>query len=66
MVITGRNERELISLIQLIQSEYSNFNVHYITGDASKEEDCQKIVEFMIEKCHRIDIMVLAAGVGAH
>jgi short-subunit dehydrogenase len=66
MVVTGRNEEELQKLVQLCQSEYSNYNVFYITGDASKEDDCRKITEFMIKKHGRIDIMVLAAGVTAH
>lgn len=66
MVVTGRNEEELKKLVLLIQSDYSNFNVHYITGDASNEDDCRKITEFMIKKHGRIDICVLAAGVSAH
>jgi dehydrogenase/reductase SDR family member 7B len=66
MVVTGRNEKELQSLVAECNSSYSNFNVHYICGDCSVEEDCKKIVEFMIEKCKRIDIMVLGAGVSAH
>lgn len=66
MVVTGRNEEELKKLVQQIQSDYSNFNVHYICGEASSEEDCKRIVEFMVKKHGRIDICVLAAGVSAH
>lgn len=43
-----------------------NDNVHYISGDATNEEDCRKIVEFAVKKFGRIDIAVLAAGVGAN
>lgn len=66
MVVTGRNETELKSLIEQIQSDYSNFNVHYICGDAANEADCKRIVDFMIKQHGRIDICVLAAGVTAH
>jgi len=52
--------------VHLCQSDYSNYNVFYITGDASNEDDCRKITEFMIKKHGRIDIVVLAAGVSAH
>lgn len=65
MVVTGRNEKELQQLVAECHSEYSNFNIHYISGDASKEEECKKIVEFMILKCQRIDVLILAAGVSA-
>lgn len=66
MVVTGRNEQALKDLVASIHSDFSNFNVHYITGDACIEEDCKKIVDFMIQKHGRIDICVLAAGVSAH
>lgn len=66
MVVTGRNEEALKELVSQIQKEYSNFNVHYICGDASSEDDCRAITEFMIKKHSRIDIVVLAAGVSAH
>jgi len=66
MVVTGRNETELKSLIKQIQSDYSNFNVHYICGDTANEADCKRIVDFMIKQHGRIDICVLAAGVTAH
>lgn len=38
----------------------------YITGEATSEPDCKKIVDFTLEKFKRIDIAVLAVGVGAH
>ena len=66
MVVTGRHETALKELVASIHSDFSNLNVHYITGDCAIESDCKKIVDFMIEKHGRIDIVVLAAGVAAH
>ena len=65
MVITGRKEKELEMVVQYCNS-IGNDNVHYITGEATNEEDCRKIVEFALKKFGRIDIAVLAAGVGGH
>ena len=66
IVITGRNEKALQDLVSSCNSEFSNFNVHYVIGEVTLEADCQKIVDFCIRKFARIDICVLAAGVTAH
>ena len=66
MVITGRNEDVLKALQKECHDYFSNYNVHYIVADCTTEKECQRVVDFMIEKCKRIDILVLAAGVAAH
>jgi len=66
MVLTGRNEQALKSLVKDINDNLGNFNVYYVLGDTTKEEDAKKIVEFALRHFGRIDIAVLAAGVGAH
>lgn len=65
MVITGRNEKELQNVVKEC-SLLGNDNVHYVTGEATVEEDCSKIVEFTMKKFGRIDIAVLSAGIGGH
>jgi short-subunit dehydrogenase len=66
MVLTGRNEKALQKLVEEIKNSLGNFNVHYVLGDATREEDAKNIVDFTLRHFGRIDIAVLAAGLGGH
>ena len=64
--VTGRNEKELQSVVKYCQDEYGNGNVQYVLGDTTIESDCERIVDFTIKKFSRIDICVLSAGTSAY
>ena len=64
--ITGRNEKELQSVVKFCLDEYGNQNIIYITGDTTIEADCERVVDFTIKKFSRIDICVLSAGTIAY
>jgi short-subunit dehydrogenase len=66
MVLTDRNEAGLKTVVKDLNDNLGNFNVHYIAGDATSEDDCKKVVEFTIRQFGRIDIAVLCVGLGAH
>jgi len=60
VVITGRDEQRLDRAVKKL-SETSD-NIFGIAADAASFEDCKKAVEFAIEKCGRIDVLVNNAG----
>ena len=37
-----------------------------MVAEATKEADCESLVNFTIEKFGRLDVLVLAAGIAAH
>ena len=63
MVVSGRNEEELIKLVAEIKTTYNNFEIEYKTAEATSEKDAKELVDFTMERFGRIDILVLAAGV---
>ena len=63
MLLTGRNEQELVKLVAEIKSEYNNYEIEYKTAEATSEKDAKDLVDFTMERFGRIDILVLAAGV---
>lgn len=48
IVVTGLEEPDLQSLVKECGNEFANFNVFYIAGDCTNEDDCKRIVDFMI------------------
>ena len=66
MVVSGRQEAKLQELVAECQKEHGNKNVHYIVAEATNEQDCKALADFTLAKFGRIDIVVLAAGIGAH
>ena len=66
MVISARSEEQLQEIVKRCHRQFNNKQVYYKVADATKEKDCKELVDFAISKFSRIDLMVLAAGVGAH
>jgi len=64
LVLTARSEKPLQDLVQELTQTYKNMQIFYVTGDSTKESDCDAIVDFTIRKFGRIDITVLSAGLG--
>lgn len=58
VIITGRTEETLKKATEEIGN-----NVEYVVSDASKEEDCKKVIDHTIRKYGRIDILFNNAGV---
>ena len=63
MVVSGRNEKELVKLVAEIKKDYNNYDIEYKIAEATNEQDAKELVKFTMEKFGRIDILVLAAGV---
>ena len=66
MVVSGRNEKELISLVKQCKQKFGNSSVFYKIAEAASESDAKDLVEFTLEKFGKIDILVLGAGIAAH
>ena len=66
MVVSGRNEKELISLVEHCKQKFGNSSVFYKIAEAASESDAKDLVEFTLEKFGKIDILVLGAGIAAH
>jgi len=60
VIITGRREEELKKTCSFIQSNGGNCD--YFQGDVTDIDDCQRIVEAVIEKYHQLDILINNAG----
>ena len=60
VIITGRGEYDLIETSSAINFRYGMCD-HYV-GDVANIDDCRRIVEAVIAKYHRIDILINNAG----
>jgi len=63
IVLNGRNVNKLKETLVAFQKE--GFNVSAISGDISKHEDCQKIVEHTLKNHGQIDYLINNAGISA-
>lgn len=61
VVITGRTEKTLKEAVQMAKDQ--GHDIEYMRGDVSVEEDCKRVVEQVIDKYGRIDILFNNAGV---
>lgn len=60
VIITGRRIEELEKTNKLINSEYGK--CEYFQGDVTNTSDCQRIINEIITKYHRIDVLINNAG----
>ncbi|MDD4184857.1 MAG: SDR family oxidoreductase [Candidatus Izemoplasmatales bacterium] len=60
VIITGRRKEELEKTCSLINSEYGKCD--FFQGDVSAIQDCERIIKAVIDKYHRIDILINNAG----
>lgn len=60
VVISGRNAENLEKTAA--QLDPSGQNIAFLAGDVSKEEDCQALIRYTVEKSGRIDLLVNNAG----
>jgi NAD(P)-dependent dehydrogenase (short-subunit alcohol dehydrogenase family) len=60
VMLTGRNEKELVALLAEIEKEGGTAT--YSVGDPVKHEDVIKVVKETVDKFGGIDILVTAAG----
>lgn len=60
VIITGRREEELKKTSLLINEAYGKCD--YFQGDVTIIEDCKRIIDAVIEKHHRIDVLINNAG----
>jgi len=61
VIITGRRKEELEKTCSLINSEYGKCD--FFQGDVSAIQDCERIIKAVIDKYHRIDILINNAGI---
>lgn len=61
VIITGRTEQTLKEAQKMAKDR--GLDIEYIVGDVSKEEDCKRVVDSVIDKYGRIDILFNNAGV---
>lgn len=60
VIITGRGEEDLIKTSALINEAYGKCD--YFQGDVTKIDDCKRIIETVIKKYQRIDVLINNAG----
>lgn len=60
----NNSEKEALELQEKLREK--DINIDIIKGDVSKREDCKKIVEYVIEKYGRIDVLVNNAGTSTY
>jgi len=61
VIITGRTEKTLEETVEEAKKE--GLEIDYLVSDVSKEEDCKEVVDYVINKYGRIDILFNNAGV---
>lgn len=61
VVITGRTENTLKQAVEMAKGR--NLDIEYLVGDVSVEEDCKRVVEHVVNKYGKIDILFNNAGV---
>lgn len=61
VIITGRTEKTLKEAVE--EAKRKGLAIDYLVSDVSKEEDCQKTVDYVIKKYGRIDILFNNAGI---
>jgi len=60
VIITGRRIEELEKTCKMINSEYGN--CEFYQGDVTNIDDCQRVISAVLDKHHRIDILINNAG----
>ena len=61
VIITGRTEQTLKDAVE--EGKKQGVDIEYLVADVSKEEDCKKTVDHVIDKYGKIDILFNNAGV---
>jgi NAD(P)-dependent dehydrogenase (short-subunit alcohol dehydrogenase family) len=61
LVIASRNFQMLGLVSDTLKSK--GFDVHAVTADVSKEEDCSRLIDEAMQKYGRIDILINNAGI---
>lgn len=61
VLITGRRENKLREVQE--EAKKQGNSIDYLISDVSKEDDCKKAVDFVINKYGRIDVLFNNAGV---
>lgn len=65
-VIACYNNSEKEATILKEELEKENKKIDIIKGDISKREDCKKIVEYVINKYKKIDVLINNAGISTY
>ena len=65
-VIACYNNSEKEATILKEELEKENKKIDIIKGDISKREDCKKIVEYVIHKYKKIDVLINNAGISTY
>ena len=60
----NHSEKEAIELKQELEKE--NIIIDIVKADVSKRKEAQKLVQFALEKYHKIDILINNAGIGEY
>ena len=64
ILLNARDEKELIETVEEIRKEISDPNkVAYLTGDISEEKTCISLIEEVIKRFGRINVLVNNAGI---
>ncbi|CAD5224909.1 unnamed protein product [Bursaphelenchus okinawaensis] len=63
LLVTGRNERNLIQLVKELELIPTSGKVHYVVADLSKEDQVKSIIESFKSHFSSLDILVNNAGI---
>lgn len=63
VIITGRTEPALMETTKIFTDE--GYDVSYHIGDVTSREDCHRIVDAVVQKFGRIDILINNAGMSS-